>query len=159
MGELAPTLVSLSGHSAVEGIIPAPLTAQEQRAAETVLMVYEGHERPVVVLNVEGYYSRVLAWVKALYIRLDNGSRQSHIFRGVKQRHCLQSPWSSPLSTRLGACLHPNIKIACLRIYPATVRRHSKKVISVISRVISSQTSTFKLPSLSVCARICSCCL
>jgi hypothetical protein len=33
------------------------------------------HERPLVVLNVEGYYGRVLAWVQALYIRLDNGSR------------------------------------------------------------------------------------
>ncbi|KFX95775.1 hypothetical protein V490_03676, partial [Pseudogymnoascus sp. VKM F-3557] len=32
MGELARTLVSLSGPSAVEGIIPAPLMAQEQRA-------------------------------------------------------------------------------------------------------------------------------
>jgi predicted Rossmann-fold nucleotide-binding protein len=26
------------------------------------------HERPVVVLNVEGYYGRVLACVKALYM-------------------------------------------------------------------------------------------
>ncbi|KFY41446.1 hypothetical protein V494_02993, partial [Pseudogymnoascus sp. VKM F-4513 (FW-928)] len=44
MGELARTLVSLSGPSAVEGIIPAPLMEQEQRAAETVMAVYEGRE-------------------------------------------------------------------------------------------------------------------
>ncbi|KFY92047.1 hypothetical protein V500_04345 [Pseudogymnoascus sp. VKM F-4518 (FW-2643)] len=44
MGELARTLVSLSGPSAVEGIIPAPLMAQEQRAAETVAITHEGRE-------------------------------------------------------------------------------------------------------------------
>ncbi|OBT57691.1 hypothetical protein VE04_02402 [Pseudogymnoascus sp. 24MN13] len=44
MGELARTLVSLSGPSAVEGIIPAPLMAQEQRAAETVTIMHEGRQ-------------------------------------------------------------------------------------------------------------------
>lgn len=44
MGELAPTLVYLSGPSAVDGIIPTRLMAQEQRAVETVTMLYEGRQ-------------------------------------------------------------------------------------------------------------------
>jgi hypothetical protein len=44
MGELARTLVSLSGPSAVQGIIPAPLMQQEQRTNETVKITHDGRE-------------------------------------------------------------------------------------------------------------------
>ncbi|KAH8652744.1 hypothetical protein BGZ60DRAFT_461306 [Tricladium varicosporioides] len=44
MGELARVLVSLSGPSSVQGIIPAPLMTQEQRTNETVKVIHEGRE-------------------------------------------------------------------------------------------------------------------
>lgn len=47
MGELARTLVSLSGPTAVEGIIPLPLMSHEQRAAETVAVMHEGRSLAV----------------------------------------------------------------------------------------------------------------
>ncbi|KAH6663810.1 hypothetical protein B0J14DRAFT_552440 [Halenospora varia] len=44
MGELARVLVSLSGLSLVQGIIPAPLMTQEQRTNETVKITHDGRE-------------------------------------------------------------------------------------------------------------------
>lgn len=54
MGELARTLVSLSGASSVQGIIPAPLMRQEQRTNEQVMTVYEGREMAIPDEKVYG---------------------------------------------------------------------------------------------------------
>lgn len=57
MGELARNLVSLSGPSSVQGIIPAPLMQQEQRTNETVKTIYEGRE---ISVPDEGIYGNTM---------------------------------------------------------------------------------------------------
>ncbi|KAL2066182.1 hypothetical protein VTL71DRAFT_2253 [Oculimacula yallundae] len=54
MGEVARTLVALSGPSSVQGIIPAPLMQQEQRTNDTTQITYEGREVSVPNENIYG---------------------------------------------------------------------------------------------------------
>ena len=68
MGELARTLVSLSGPSAVEGIIPAPLMAQEQRAAEMVTMEHEGRDIAVPDEEIYGITTVVADMLSLIHI-------------------------------------------------------------------------------------------
>ncbi|KAH7370642.1 hypothetical protein BKA65DRAFT_532240 [Rhexocercosporidium sp. MPI-PUGE-AT-0058] len=65
MGEVARTLVSLSGPSSVQGIIPAPLMQQEQRTDETIKTTYEGRE---IEVPDEKIYGRTMI-VKDMHSR------------------------------------------------------------------------------------------
>ncbi|CZT42361.1 related to Rossmann fold nucleotide-binding protein [Rhynchosporium secalis] len=54
MGEVARTLVALSGPESVQGIIPAPLMQQEQRTNEITKATYEGREYSIPDENIYG---------------------------------------------------------------------------------------------------------